>query len=252
MAAGSGEAGATAEGGSRARTRTSSRGYVAVLAALAGGGALALVAAQAVWVRATGAGDGFQTPFTGAELATGQVACALVAMAGAVAVIATRGVGRRLVAVVLTVVGVVLVVGPVRVLAEPAGAARHPLALVTGGAQGLPRSVALAWWWPLLAVVGGVSVVTGAVLTVLRGGGWPVMAARFESPARAGSRALAPGDAWARLDRGEDPTVDQVLPSGPSRTRDGAERIGPDPGTQTGATPGPDPGATGAPPDLQE
>jgi Tryptophan-associated transmembrane protein (Trp_oprn_chp) len=175
------------------------------LAGLAGGGGMALVAAQPTWVTATESEVGYATGFAGSQVAAGVVACALVALAGTVGVIATRGVVRRLVGSVLLLVGLVLVVVPVGVVVDPAGAVRHPLSLVAGGADTAPRMVTVAWWWCVLAALGGVAVVGASALTVLRASGWPVMASRYERP---GGRRVRPADAWTQLDQGLDPTAD--------------------------------------------
>jgi hypothetical protein len=214
--------------------------YAAALAALASGGVLALAVAQAPWVSATGVGVGYATSFSGSDLAPAVVACALVAIAGAVGVLATRGLARRLVGALLALVGLVLVAGPVQVLADPAGAAQHPLALVTGGAAALPRSASVAWWWCVLAAVGGAAVLAGAALTVVRGSRWPVMAARYDAPV-AGRRAGTTGpDVWTLLDRGEDPTLDPAEPP----PVDAGEQLAPG-----GAS---DPGTAAPPGDLQQ
>jgi uncharacterized membrane protein (TIGR02234 family) len=183
------------------------REYAIALAGLAGGGALALAVAQATWVVARTREAGFDTPFPGSRLAVGLVACSLVAMAGAVAVVATRGLARRVVGGLLAVAGANVVWAALSVLVRPASAVGEPLAAVTGGASaGAPHVVSLAWWWCLLALVGGVAVVTAGALAAARGGRWAVMAARYDGPS--GSRRTSAPDAWSLLDRGEDPTVD--------------------------------------------
>jgi len=184
------------------------RSYTAAVGSLAAGGAVALAVAQANWVTTASAGVGFSTSFTGSELAPAMVACALASMAGAVAVVATKGLVRRLIGVVLAVVAVVIVAAPLRVLVDPTGASTSSLSLVAGGATAAARPATAAWWWCLLAAAGGVTALCGAALTVLRGSGWPVMAARFESPAGGRARGSAAVDAWTQLDRGQDPTVD--------------------------------------------
>ena len=181
------------------------REYTLALTGLAGGGALALAVAQATWVVARRSDAGFDTSFAGRAIAGGLVACTLVAMAGAVAVLASRGLVRRAVGVLLAGVGAVVVWSAAAVLLGPAGAVRGPLAAVTGGASAAaPHVVSLAWWWCLLAVGGGLVVLAAGVVTALRGSRWPVMAARYDGPA--GSRRKAAPDAVvaARPGRGPD------------------------------------------------
>jgi hypothetical protein len=102
----------------------------------------------------------------------GASALALVALAGAAAVLAARGWMRRLVGVVLFVTGVAAVVLGV---AAPAWA----------------------------AVLGGVAVAVGGVWVVGRGPGWSRLSERYvrDSPPSDAPHAL-----WDALDRGEDPT----------------------------------------------
>jgi uncharacterized membrane protein (TIGR02234 family) len=191
------------------------RGYAAALLAVAGGGALALVAAAPGWVVATNREVGYDTTFGGSQVAPGLVACALVALAGAVAVIASRGWARRVVGMLLGVIGLVVAGLPLRVVLDPAGAVRSPLAAVTGGTGAAIRVVEVAWWWPGLAAVGGLLVLAGAAATVVRSDAWPVMAARYDAPAGSRRRGAAAADPWALLDRGEDPTLDPA-PAEPS------------------------------------
>jgi uncharacterized membrane protein (TIGR02234 family) len=190
---------------------SSGREYVLALCLLAGGAALALVAAQATWVTATEPEVGYVSGFKGSEVAPAMVAFALVALAGGVAVIATRGWVRRVVGGLLAVAGLVVVAGPVSVLADPAGAVRHPLALVSGGADTVPREVSVAWWWCALAALGGVCVVAGALLTVWHGSRWATMASRYDAPAGRSRSAARTPDAWTQLDQGLDPTFDPTF-----------------------------------------
>lgn len=183
------------------------REYTTALVGLAGGGALALAVTQAGWVVARTSDVGFDTTFRGTEVAAPVVACGLVAMAGAVGLLATRRSVRRLVGGVLALVGVVVTVIAVRVLVDPSSAVLHPLSQVTGGASAATvHIVSLAWWWCLLAAAGGLTVAAAGILTVVRSGRWAVMGTRYDGPA--GGRRVATPDAWTRLDRGEDPTVD--------------------------------------------
>ncbi len=181
------------------------REYTLALVGLAGGGALVLAVAQATWVEATNAEVTYDTAFRGSEVATGLVACALVAVAGAVGVIAARGVVRRLVGGILALVGLVVAALAVHVLVSPEQAVRHPLGLVTGG-DATPRVVGVSWWWCLLALLGGLAILAGGLLTVVRGRRWSVLADRYDTPA--GRRRVAAPDAWTQIDRGEDPTLD--------------------------------------------
>lgn len=113
--------------------------------------ALCVVGAGAAWLSASG----------------WTRAVALMALAGVGALIAGRGLFRRIVAVVVILAG---------------------LGLTLDGTA--------------VAIVGGVLVVAGGVIAVATCPAWPVMGSRYERAAEP-----AKTDLWAALDRGEDPTA---------------------------------------------
>ncbi|WBB67322.1 Trp biosynthesis-associated membrane protein [Micromonospora sp. WMMD812] len=192
----------------------------AVLLSLAGAG-LAFWAATRTWsveltVRPTPLAPE-RADHTGGGLLPWLPALAVVGLAGAGAVLATRGWLRQLVGGLLALLGV---------------------AVAAGGLYGLMADFAgaVSRQWPALCLVGGLVAAGGGLLTALRGRGWPGMGARYERPARvapaagavgggaAGGGAATGGDvaggaapgpvagrrtteAWDALDRGEDPTV---------------------------------------------
>jgi uncharacterized membrane protein (TIGR02234 family) len=137
-------------------------------------------------------------------------ALALVALAGVVAVLATRGVARRGVGAALTVVGAGLIwraiassgaVGTQR--ARDLVTAHHP---TVNAAAVMPRVHTSALWPALTAGCGTLVLVAGALI-VWRGHTWQVMSARYEAPADAQQQqARAATALWTALDRGEDPT----------------------------------------------
>ncbi|GIF68020.1 hypothetical protein Ais01nite_60550 [Asanoa ishikariensis] len=118
---------------------------------------------------------------TGGDLVPGLAALALVGLAGAGALLATRGWGRRVVGVLLVLVGVGL------------------LALSLG------RAFDASTAWPALTAAGGVLVVLSGLAAAAAGHRWPAMGARYErSPKKSVGGTT---DTWNALDRGEDPTV---------------------------------------------
>ncbi|HEX7746280.1 MAG TPA: Trp biosynthesis-associated membrane protein [Micromonosporaceae bacterium] len=178
---------------------------VALLLCLAGA-AVALFGASRTWAVELTARPAplpvLRTTRTGGDLLPWLPALALVGLAGAGAVLATRGVARRLLG------GLLLLVG----LGIAAGGAYAAVAVDRGMAG--PAG-------PLLCVAGGLTVAVGGALTALGGHRWPGLGARYESPNRAGAPAPGMGDgrmsgrvygratseAWDALDRGEDPTA---------------------------------------------
>ncbi len=137
-------------------------------------------------------------------------ALALVALAGVVAVLATRGPARRVVGAVLAVAGIGLVWRAAT--AAAAVSTQRARALVADHhatvnvAAGVPH-VDTTSAWPVLTVVAGVLVLASGALIAWRGHRWQVMSARYEAaPAAETDPAKAAATMWTALDRGDDPT----------------------------------------------
>jgi uncharacterized membrane protein (TIGR02234 family) len=147
---------------------------------------------------------------SGRTIDAASTALGLVALAGVVAVLATRGIGRRVVGAVLALAGVGLVWRAlVSVHAVSAARARtlvtdhHP----TVSADAVVPRVAVHSVWPVLSLFCGVLVAVAGALIVWRGHRWQVMSARYEAqPDREAEQARAAASLWTALDRGEDPT----------------------------------------------
>ena len=181
----------------------SRRSYALTLLACLAGAALALYAGTRTWsLRVTprvGMSD-LRTARTGADVEPWVIGLALVALAGAGALLATHGWARRVLGVLLILVGA----------GVAAGAVIGRAGLDTGEA-GAGGTV-----WPIACAVGGVIVAVGGVTAVRRGHLWPGMSARYdrspappEQPAPAAD-PLSPPDhraTWDALDRGDDPTA---------------------------------------------
>lgn len=163
------------------------------LVGVAVGAAVVLLALSQVWWHQTSGGDGMpvvEEPVTGGEVLPFAQAGALVALAGVLAIVASRRVGRLVAGVVVLLAGLIVAV---------------PTAFELGSA------------WSVVTLLGGVLIGVGGLLTALRGRHWPAMGRKYDAggaAARAagGSGADASGEpvdadeAWRSLDRGEDPT----------------------------------------------
>lgn len=177
----------------------------AVLLSLAGAG-LALYAATRTWSVEITARPSPLSPLreshTGGALLPWLPALALVGLAAAGALLATRRSGRRLVGGLMVLVGLGVAAGGGYGLAGLEGGRTQPI-------------------WALLCGLGGLVVTVAGLLTVARGHTWPAMGARYER-ARPGTPGSGPGGsgagggrvdarrttaAWDALDRGEDPTA---------------------------------------------
>lgn len=147
---------------------------------------------------------------SGRTVDAASTALALVALAGVVAVLATRGIGRRVVGAVLAFAGVGLVwralvsvhaVSTAR--ARTLVTERHP----TVSADAVVPRVVVHSVWPVLSLVCGVLVAVAGVLIVWRGHRWQAMSARYDAPPdHEADQARAAASLWTALDRGEDPT----------------------------------------------
>lgn len=102
--------------------------------------------------------------------AEGVRAVAIACLAAVVGVLATRGLLRRLICLVVTLLSAVL---------------------LTSGAAVL--------------IVAGVLLALAGLVGVFGSAGWPASGRRYEAPGR--TARPEPGDLWSRIDRGDDPTA---------------------------------------------
>jgi len=155
---------------------------LAVLVAAAAAG-LALYAASRTWrvdvtVRPAPL-SAIRTARAGGALLPPLPALALVALAGAGALLATRGRARAAVSTLIAACGLGIV-----------GAAAYALAALDG----------VGPLWPAVCLVGGAAVTGVGAVALRRGSGWPALGARYDR------RPDPEPPLWDALDRGEDPT----------------------------------------------
>jgi uncharacterized membrane protein (TIGR02234 family) len=191
-------------------------GVVAILAVA--GAALAAVAAALTWWSAD-----YLDPLSGAVTieATGGatvpelIPLALVGLAGFGAALATHGVFRRVIGVVISLCGLGIAIRSGMSFATEPGALVEQLtrpADRVGGATVHPLG-------PVLAVVGGLLLAAAGVLVVLGLGARQRMSSRYDRttgtpaagrPTENGTRSedtTDPSDWWKALDAGADPTI---------------------------------------------
>jgi uncharacterized membrane protein (TIGR02234 family) len=215
----------------------------AAAGAVAAGAALMLVAVSRPWAHAV-----VQDPLagrlsvdaSGRQAAPVVAAVALVALAGAVAVLTLRTVGRFVAGLLLVLLAGAAVAAAVDVVRTPSAALRSVVSDTTGRAgDALP--VAQQTSWPWVAAAGAVLVLLGGAVAVVRARRWSGLSGRYDAPTAAGAvrqtdppaapegsdvgepapdvpGGVDPGeeppagtapvaDPWDRLSRGEDPTV---------------------------------------------
>ncbi|RJL24686.1 TIGR02234 family membrane protein [Bailinhaonella thermotolerans] len=189
----------------------------------AGAGALFGASGQ-VWseVRLSAAVPGAARALTGDDLAGLVTPAAVVALAGLVALLATRGVARRGVGALIALAGVGAAVSTFRGMSEDAAERvvrdGSPLARLAQ-VEAVSHTA-----WPYLSLAGAALLLAGGLFAIVRAGSWPGMSARYDRPGSGGgerSRRTAEGSLWDAIDRGADPTADPAdapgEPGGPSK-----------------------------------
>jgi len=167
---------------------------VAVLLAVLGS-AIALFAASRNWVVIETRRPDPLPPVreirSGRDAVPWAAAMSFVGLAGGIALLATKRLGRLLVGVVVALSGAIMVAGGV------AG-------WLTDGAD--YQQVTVTHLWPAASVVGGLAAFVAGALAAARGHRWAAMGAKYDAP---GAAKPLEDDAgvWDALDRGEDPTA---------------------------------------------
>lgn len=194
--------------------RASRRGYGLTLVIGLLAATVVTVGTSKAWAAATVTIQGLPTlraSATGADMAPLVGALGVVLLAAFGVVIATRGLVRRGVGLLIVVVALVVLVAAV----HPGGA--HDALDAALSAKGLPRGHAFetqsaVWRWLVFAASVPCALAGAAVAAY--GGHWATMGSRYDSPGAAGPIAAAPGpeagldeaDAWRAIDQGQDPT----------------------------------------------
>lgn len=194
---------------------------LALLLDLVGAGAALLIAVR-TWQTVTTSRPGPLRAdvlhVSGRTVDAAPTAFALVALAGVVAVLATRGTLRRVVGAVLVLSGLGIV-WRAAVSAGPVSAHRART-LVAGhhstvDVSTVVQHVSTHALWPALTVGCGILVTASGALVAWRGHRWVVMSARYEAaPSAETDPAKAAATLWTALDRGEDPTDREMPASG--------------------------------------
>jgi uncharacterized membrane protein (TIGR02234 family) len=222
------------------------REYGLALLAGAAGAGLVLLSVRQRWAQAVFTPPKPLSPqtvsVTGADLVPLAGALGIAALACLAAVIATRGVLRRVAGVLLAAFGTgaaiaagtavttatVLSVAAGRVGAPGAAAVSGAAGSTTGGAAGGQAGRAGVWLvgaaghvimtgspWRAAVLAGALLVIAAGAATAWRGPRWPVMSARYDAPQRrpgeGGGAGAAPAardsaSMWESLSAGADPT----------------------------------------------
>jgi uncharacterized membrane protein (TIGR02234 family) len=157
---------------------------------------------------------------SGHTLDAATTALGLVALAGVVAVLATRGLGRRAIGAMLALAGALLVWRSVSGLASVSAAKVRSLVQAKHSGVGVDATfvphVSVHAQWPVLSAVCGGFVLAAGLLIAVRGHHWGTMSRRYEAPSGPASaqdasaaRARADASMWTALDHGGDPTAER-------------------------------------------
>jgi uncharacterized membrane protein (TIGR02234 family) len=204
--------------------RTVRREYGIVLLVGALGAVLVLLAVRQRWAQAVFAMPKPLSPevvnVSGADLVPLAGALALAALAGLAAVIATRGVARRVAGVLLALFGagagaaIMTSVTAATVFSVAASKVASPESAAVSGAAGSTTSgtsgsgalvvtgstghaIMTGTPWHVAVLVGALLIFLAGLATALRGTDWPVMSARYDAPGghQAGGSAADEGSA---------------------------------------------------------
>lgn len=178
------------------------RGYALTLLVLAASAIAAIVVTGFAWISAfyTLPGQTWSEglSLSGRDLAPLAVGGGWIALACIVGIVATAGVVRRALGVVVAAAGTAVAVGAV------VGMSTAPAAMAVAIAREggtLEAQLTLGMWSAVAAAAGVLTLLCG-LATAARGATWPTMSARYERSPKPRS-----DDPWAALDRGEDPTA---------------------------------------------
>lgn len=147
------------------------------------------------------------TGLAGRTIDAAPTALGLVALAGVVAVLATKGVWRRQVGAIVALAGAALVWRSLRGLGTLTARQAAALLPEAHGDAGTVTHVAVTTAWPVLSAACGLLVFVAGALVAWRGQRWAGMSARYEAPASPEEQsARANASLWQALERGDDPT----------------------------------------------
>ena len=183
------------------------RARVVTVVMTAVSGALLLLASGRTWGAATvvAAGAARQhVSVSGHDVAPALSAIGLALLAMSVALLAARGLLRRVGGLIVVVIGGAALAGAFRARDDVG----HKLALRVFASSAHSIGGSRPPWWVLVVVAGALAVIAGAATTIgagQRGG----LDARYDAPSAAPKDKETPADPWDAIERGQDPTVGQ-------------------------------------------
>ncbi|WP_374207940.1 TIGR02234 family membrane protein [Streptomyces sp. MUM 203J] len=178
------------------------------------GATVVLLASGQTWTRGTvtATGGSISLDAAGGEVTGAPTALAIVGLAALVAVLAARGPGRRLVALLLALSGAGASLAAF--LGGSDSAALDAEAARTTGDTAARVGTLTQTAWPAVAGTAALLILAAGLIALRYGSAWPTMSGRYEREGGPRARAVRrrttgpdrPEDLWKALDRGEDPT----------------------------------------------
>lgn len=193
-------------------TRWSRGEYTIVLLAILAGTTALLTASGQTWASGSIALPGPLAPasvaLSGDEITRTVSALGWAGLAGVAALVATRGMARRVLGVPFVGFGALAAYD---IWHSLRGAELTRLASEQSAVDGPVSGPTVHTTWPALAAAGAALLVAAGIVTVVRGGAWPVMGSRYDRHGSAdANRAREPAELWKTLDSGADPTLGAV------------------------------------------
>lgn len=175
--------------------RAAATGRGQALTGLAVAGALLLLAGSRPWAHyVVHVGQGPRVSRAAQDGAADlSSAAGLLFLAGVGGVVASRGLARRIVGLLIATIAAITAVAVVLHHTSPPDSTLRALGAVRTDASA----------WPYVAVVGAVIGVLSGLLVATQGQRWASMGSRYES----GKQPARPQDQWGALDQGIDPTI---------------------------------------------
>jgi uncharacterized membrane protein (TIGR02234 family) len=178
---------------------------IAVVLALAGS-AVVLAVAGRTWAKGTADVHGARLAVeaTGNAVGSAPTGLALLGLAGALAVFATRRTGRVIVGAIIAAAGAGVAVTSLMALGDTSAVDAE--ASAKAAVEGVKALGVTHTAWPYVAALGGLLMLVAGLIVVVRGRRWAGLSSRYEAPAAQRKGGQTPADLWNSLDRGEDPT----------------------------------------------
>lgn len=185
---------------------TARRAPAVAILSCALGGLLVLLTGGRQWAHTTLAGvDGAgrsTLSVAGHQVAPSITALGIALLALAAATLASNGILRRIVGVLVVLVAGAAIGVAVTARGDVSSALRHREVGPTGFAV---HASANGWW--IVTLIGGLLALAAGVLTVFHSDGWSRMGEKYDAPSARRPTKDPATVAWDALDRGEDPTT---------------------------------------------